>query len=100
MEHEDNRELWRKDLENWLSSGMTITAWCKENNVSYNTFQYRRKRLGNSHENRENTRFIELQEESCADSGVRVAIKGISLQLSEQFDETVLLRCLRVIRSL
>lgn len=100
MGMKDKRESWKRDIASWQSSGMTLSAWCKENNISYNTFLYRRKRLEDMGKNREPTKFLELCEEARNDSGVSLSINGISLQLSGQFDEEVLLRCLRVIRSL
>jgi len=96
------RRDWKEKIENWQSSGKTITAWCKENNIPYNTFQYWRKQLGYTSRKNETipSPFIELQEESSSRSGVQLYIKGVSLHLSNKFDESTLSRCLRVLRGL
>jgi len=96
------RQDWKEKIENWQSSGKTITAWCKENNIPYNTFQNWRRKLGcTSNKNKVIlSPFIELQEENSSRSGVQLYIKGVSLHLSTKFDEAALSRCLRVLRGL
>jgi len=96
------RQDWKEKIENWQSSGKTITAWCKENTIPYNTFQNWRRTLGCTFRKNEDIpySFIELQEENPSRSGVQLYIKGVSLHLSTKFDEATLSRCLRVLRGL
>ena len=91
---------WKGKIEGWLISGKTITTWCRENKIPYNTFQYWRKRLGFMSERREKqpSTFIEIHDTSPSFSGIELHIKGISLHLHREFDEASFIRCLRLLR--
>jgi hypothetical protein len=41
------REEWKIKLEQWHASGLSGTAWCGENNISYHVFLYWRRKLEN-----------------------------------------------------
>jgi hypothetical protein len=93
-------QQWKERIEQWQISGKSITSWCRDNKIPYNTFQYWRKRLGLMAGRRENktSSFIEIQDTSPSFSGIELQIKGISLHLYREFDETTLIRCLSLLR--
>lgn len=39
------RSCWKKHLENWRSSGMTQTAYCRQHDLKDHQFTYWKKRL-------------------------------------------------------
>lgn len=41
----ENQTLWRSRIEEQLLSELTQSAWCKQNNINYQSFQYWKKRL-------------------------------------------------------
>jgi hypothetical protein len=95
-------QRWKDRIEQWQTSGKSITSWCKDNNISYNTFLYWRKRLdiGKEHSSqKQSSTFIELQDGGLAFSGIELQIEGISLHIYQQFDEATLIRCLRLLRN-
>lgn len=91
---------WTKKIDEWQSSGKTISSWCLENNIVVSRFQYWRKRLGLVAKRKISTAssFIELPDTNSPRSNIELQYKGATFLLSEDFDETILARTLRVLR--
>jgi len=92
---------WAERIENWRASGQSITAWCRENNVTYFSFLYWRKRLDPSWkaEKEKQASFVQLTDEST-DTGIAVSVGSCSIRLSRGFDEASLAKCVDVLRRL
>ena len=87
---------WQGLLEDYRLSKSTITQWCKERKLSEGAFYYWKRIL--SVEQSKSTAFVELSEEES--SGIKLEYKEIKIQLDQNFDETVLLRCMKTLRRL
>ena len=55
------RKFWEDTFKDWEASGQTITAWCQEKKLSYNTFCKWRVRL--SKPALAPNAFVEIKEE-------------------------------------
>jgi hypothetical protein len=49
---------WKEKIETWRNSGLSVAAWCRQNNEGYDRFIYWRKRL-KAHPQKTG-RFVEL----------------------------------------
>ncbi len=57
---EVKRKAWRKKIEDWEESGLSVQSWCLENKENYHQFKYWRQTLKISSEA---PFFEELKEE-------------------------------------
>lgn len=42
---QDNSSLWKERIQQQISSGMSMAAWCRHNQMNKSTFYYWKKRL-------------------------------------------------------
>ena len=102
MQHFNETSLgstWPEKIENWLASGLSMARWCRDNQVPYSQFVYQKtKAMGRSIPTEDRPKqFVELTD-SAQRPGVIVECQGLLIHLEQGFDETVLLRCLEVVR--
>jgi hypothetical protein len=106
-----SKEYWEIKVQEWLLSGKSARSWCKENQLVYTTFFGWYRRLKNnqkantpSNKNSENlfpkTHFVELKNQSKADPGIFLEYEGVKIHLSDEFDPTILKKCLNVLRGI
>jgi hypothetical protein len=86
-----NKSEWKKRIEEYKLSGLSIHAWCKIQGIHTSTFHYHLKKLSNQHQKK----FIELKPIS---QGIKLRWKNITLELDPDFDEKTLLRFLTTLR--
>ena len=100
---DQNREEWLKIINEWQVSNMSALAWCLKQNIPYEKFIYRRRRLTNkvpsAHQHTVAT-FVELTNKQPELSGVEIHYQNFSLKLQTNFDSSTLLRCLQVLEKL
>jgi hypothetical protein len=87
---------WEQKLRQQQSSGLSMTSWCRVNEIPYNTFAYWKRRLGQKGQLQRES-FIELETKS-ASSGIGLECNGIRIHLETDFDPMVLAKCLRVLK--
>jgi hypothetical protein len=98
---ENIKELWKRRIASWKESGMTARAWCKKQGFSQSTFSYWKGiYLEAELAMKEDSQFIELEDEQANKSTLTLSIQEISICLSEDFDSELLSRCLRVLKAL
>lgn len=85
-------QTWKEKLENWKSSGLSCSTWCKKNNEKFPTFKYWQKKLN---EHAIPFKFEELKD-SCSYS-VEIRKREISICLPNGFDQKTLKDCLAAI---
>jgi hypothetical protein len=92
-------EEWYQLIQQWLLSGKSGAMWCRENQISYQAFGYWRKKNSSMPDSEP---FVELTDVPKTDSqsGVDLFLGGVTLQLTKDFDETTLLRCLVALKKL
>lgn len=88
---------WSEKLKQQLLSNKSAASWCKEQGISYSTFQYWRKRF-----NKQNapsvskSSFTELPEEPFQ-GWIEILLPGAKLSISKNFDRGALLFCLKLL---
>lgn len=98
------RRFWQEKLEEWETSGLSGSAWCRKNQLSYYQFNYWRnifiskssppKSISVSQED-----FIEIKEEPKSeegDSGIELRWNQLIVSIEKQFHESTLKKLLRV----
>lgn len=103
-----SREYWEIKVQEWLSSGRSAKSWCKENQISYNTFLGWRARLEQNNQKTNllknadpsfsKPHFIELNETPKLSSGIMLEYNGIKIHLQPEFDAFSLEKCLNILR--
>lgn len=97
------RDRWIEIVNKWKKSGEAIAAsWCKKNRIHYPSFITWRKRLGQttSIKKEETSFFIEVVEEKKTACTINLKYKDVSLEIENEFDETLVRKCLNLIKSL
>ncbi len=93
---------WARRIQEQSKSGQSISRWCHERNLPYNTFLYWRDQLPLSNSCAaplQPAPFKELVEPS-RESGVVIEYRGVRLHLSKQFDQLVFMQCLASLKEL
>lgn len=92
-------EEWHQLLQQWLASGQSGAIWCRENQISYQTFGYWRKKVSAVANSKS---FVELIDgaQASSQSGIGLVCGSITLQISRDFDETTFLKCLIALKKL
>ena len=89
---------WKKLVQEWQASGKSAREWCKENQISCNTFSGWKKRFKQfediSIDKEFKKPFIELKEQSLEESGIVLETKGIKIHLKSNFNGFALRQCL------
>ncbi len=102
----NRRKEWSDRVEQWIQSGKSAQAWCRENQVVYTTFMVWRKRLELDLKNFQDqpvqkitqTPFIELKDKAEENLGIFLECAGIKIHLSKNFDADLLKKCISVLR--
>ena len=88
-------QKWKTLIEDWRSSGQSISQWCQNRNIPDSTFAYWKRKF--SMENRPcPSLFTELSEEEP--TALQLEYQGAKFSLSKNFDEDVFASCLKVLR--
>ena len=88
---------WSEKLKHQLLSGKNAASWCKEQGISYNTFQYWRSRFNKqNHQKTPGSPFVEIPQESFQ-GWIEILLPGARLTISKDFDRGALLFCLKVL---
>ena len=88
------KQQWTEKISAWRDSGLSIAAWCRQNNEGYYRFIYWRKRL--QAKTTPPGRFVALTVES---SPLAVACNGVTLHIEPGFDRDLLRQVLAVLKS-
>ena len=88
------KDQWAEKLTAWRESGMSIAAWCRQNDEGYHRFLYWRRRL--QPKTPPSGRFVELSIES---STLAVECNGVTLHIERGFDRELLRQVLSVLKA-
>lgn len=89
---------WSETIKKQMLSDKPAATWCRENNISYQTFLYWRKRLcppSKPKQQISRTQFTELSQSNW-DSWFRISCRGVRLVISKNFDREALQCCLKL----
>lgn len=88
----EQQQYWTDKIAAWRNSGLSIAAWCRQHDESYNRFLYWRRQL----EPQRDGRFVEL---AAQPAGVHLSCNGLTLQLERGFDPNLLRDVLTVLKT-
>lgn len=60
LRHEQNIALWSKQVEECNSSGLSVTKWCRENNIPVSTYWNRQRKVFEAFSKDSSNRFVEI----------------------------------------
>jgi hypothetical protein len=88
------KEQWAEKITAWRESGLSIAAWCRQNDEGYHRFLYWRKRL--EPKTQSSGRFVEL---SIASATMAVECNGVTVHIERGFDRDLLRQVLAVLKA-
>ncbi|MDW7758957.1 MAG: hypothetical protein SCH72_14825 [Desulfuromonadales bacterium] len=88
-------QQWAEKIAAWRESGLSIAAWCRQNNEGYHRFLYWRKRVGQKAQS--SGRFVQLSIET---SSLAVECNGVTMHIERGFDRDLLRQVLSVLKAL
>lgn len=93
---------WELKIEQCLSSGKSMSAWCREQNISIHTFYYWRKKLRFTPNilSDNQGKFIELADKPTNLSGISIECCGLIVHLAKNFHSATLINCLQALRKI
>ena len=71
-------------------------AWCREEGISYSTFQYWRKFFNKQKSQADKNSFVEIPYDSFQ-GWIEILLRGAKLTISKDFDRGALLFCLKLL---
>ena len=93
---ESKRQLWEERFEEQSNSGMTIDAWCSQNQISKHTFYYwkqriRKEKMERIVKNTASPLFAKLEMPAASDdqiteAGLIIRWRSFEMVLSDQRD--------------
>ncbi|MES2200430.1 MAG: hypothetical protein V4489_09750 [Chlamydiota bacterium] len=89
------RQKWKVLVEEWQLSGTSVRKWCREHKISNSAFHYWKARFLPVAKSRQSS-FVELHEEKR--SRIEMEFGGIKVYVEDDFDENLLVRCLRALK--
>lgn len=89
------RQEWKVAVAEWQASGLTSRKWCQERNIPNSTFHHWKK-LFSSIPKSGRCSFIELPEGKP--SRIEMEFEGVKIYAEDDFDEALLIRCLKVLK--
>lgn len=99
-----NREIWIKRVEEFNSSNLSQTAWCKENGIKPSSLRYWLGKINNKRAVKSDDSSIELASISIIKNSdskpIALEIKDVKLSLTNNYDEMLLLKLLKTLRKL
>lgn len=87
---------WPEKIKAQKLSNKPATVWCRENGISYNTFQYWVGRIKKEtiHEKTRNS-FVEIPETSFE---IEISLSGAKLFLTKNFDRQALVNFINLLK--
>jgi len=94
-----SREQWLELVQQWKETKMTATAWCRNQDISYESFIIWKNRLKSNFATTADSKqpFVELIDASPLHSGIEIHHRSLKLTISKKFDPETLLQCLQIL---
>jgi len=102
MDTQGQLQTWRKRLQGFAQSGLSVRQWCQRQGISMNQYYYWRRQLASVAEKAPDPRWLavgRLQETPLPSTpgGVRVRIAGATIDLEPGFDPDLLRAIVRAL---
>jgi hypothetical protein len=87
---------WSEKIKKQKLSNKSEGAWCQEQGISYNTFQYWKKRINKRNpEGPKKSEFLEIVDNSW----IEISLRGVKLVITKDFDRNGLMYFLSLLKS-
>lgn len=91
ISHSEKRALWNERINEFLASGQSRQAWCRNNDVSAQQLGYWLRKSQSSHENQaESSRWVSMNASRTASPGITIRVGELALEVERGFDPKVL----------
>lgn len=100
MARKGNPDYWQQQLSNQISSGLSQTQWCEQNNINIHNFRYWKNRLSSKKQkascesNQTKWALVTSSERVVFDDSkapsLRIHIGKALIEVSEGFDHNIL----------
>lgn len=92
---EEVQQCWRDKIQEQRQSGLSISAWCRENNIVIHTFNYWRDKLF-PREAFNRTSFLEIPKRDR--KAIKIEYQNFQIVIDQDADFIVLKECLKTLR--
>ena len=91
------REKWYKVVEDYKSSGLTMKKYASSHDIKYYQFQYWVRKYNGLHRG-DSKQFVKVEtiKPNISSSVFKITYGKLSIELSDSFDESSLLKILKV----
>lgn len=97
---EEKKQQWKNNILKQRESGLSVAAWCRENNVNTHTFGYWQSKIFSK--DLDSSSFTEIIDKknptNFKRTGIVLEYQGIHIHLDKEFDSSVLKQCLEIVR--
>lgn len=106
MKLNENKELWVQRVEEFKSSNLNQTTWCKEHKIKVSSLRYWLRKLdtkliANPDNLSDVFEFASVSiTEAQISSAVTLEIKDVKLSIVNDYDELLLLKLIKTLRKL
>ena len=97
---EQKRHEWRERIRIQKESGQSISNWCHEQQIKYESFLYWKKRLSTDDLPLNRNSFQELTDPPTTDAGICIECRGVRITLTKHFDSGIFAQCIQVLKGL
>lgn len=102
---------WEQILSDQFQSGLTKSKWCAENDINIHSFRYWKRKISyfksdnssinnSKPEDKFEWASVLLSSDSDKASRIDLDVSGIKISISPEFDETLLIRLIKVLKKL
>lgn len=102
LRQEQNLTLWANQVEECNNSGLSVTQWCKNNNIPVSTFWNRQKKVYEAYAQKTNPQFIEVSiEPEVTTNSPMISVKrnDFTIDINNGADEATITAVLRAMKN-
>lgn len=107
----EDLQLWENRINERIKSGMTVSKWCKENEVSKNKYHYWNNRINKIHGENKEVTFAEVSQSSLHHEDIvsnsssledkfHIVFKNMQIAVPSNFNKSALAALMEVLKEL
>lgn len=107
----EDLQLWENRIKERIKSGMTVSKWCKENEVSKNKYHYWKSRINKIHGENKEVSFAEVSQypphnetivsdSSSLEDKFHIVFKNMQIAVPSNFNKSALAELMKVLKEL
>lgn len=102
LKQEQNLTLWAQQVEECNNSGLSMSQWCRNNNIPVSTYSFRQKKVWEAFSKRQASNFVEVtvqQEAATPSIAVSISSGNIVADVHNGADEDTITAVLRAMKN-